>query len=835
MRYTDRTIRRHIAICALVFFALTGIRRLESQTPVSTGTGADSLSVVSDTLATPVKQDSLSYQADFIRVDYAAEQVYLQGNTRVQYQSSTIGSDSLRIDLKRERAFSCGPTVMIDGDQVLIGRDVRYDIRSQTGLMTDGSSMIEKGFYFGDEIRKVDADVYDVDGGRFTTCDDLEPHYWFWARQMRIYRNDKVVGKPVIVYVNEFPVFYFPFITFSIKRGRHAGLLLPEPGYNSVDGKFVRNIAWYYPYDAYADIVLAMDLMEKTGWKTRFQTAYLKRYEFNGNLNISYQKGISGGMTNYDWALRGNHHHELPQRASFDVNLDFISNQRIWQGSDIIDESLAQRLTSSISYRKPLLSSYFSAGASYTQDLVNDRAFVTLPSASFSLPTRPVYELFKVDSDKATDAWWSNFMYNYAVRMVHTGDLRDPDRRFLDIFWNNTYDPADTTGNTYLNEHHAGIRHDLGLSYRYKYRGWLNLSQSVSYNEAWFDRDRNDDYWVRGSDYSMATGMNFNLFGIRNFHIRRSGVHPRAGSLDTATDDERRIGTRPQDSPYISVRHILTPSASLRWSPDLRDNARFYSFGGVGVASGKESLNLALSLDQKWQVKLAGGSTNRQRRLDDIIGIRSSVNANLYRDKNQFGVIAHSAYLRPGSYEYRGIRFDYSASVSASHDPYQVKLDDLRLRNFYLTQRLSFGGSAPYTEYFPREKNTLFNAYLPPDTLQARAEALAGAQTRKENWALSLSHDLFAEKDILQARSSNLRMNANFKLTTNWTLGYANAIDLKRGNLLTQTYNISRHLHSWRLDITYSRRNEFWEYRIAFFNLVLPDALRFQTRDSKRY
>ncbi|MBM4403282.1 MAG: LPS-assembly protein LptD [Candidatus Cloacimonetes bacterium] len=807
MRYTDHTLQRYIVICALVFLALSGLRRLESQTPAPNGTGGDSLSVVADSLAIPTQQDSLFYQADYIRFDYAAEQIHLQGNTKVQYQSSTIDSDSLRIDLQRDRAFSYGPTVMIDGDQILIGRDVRFDIRSQTGMMTDGSSLIEKGYYFGDEIRKVDTDIYDVDGGRFTTCDDLEPHFWFWSGRMRIYRNDKVVGKPVIVYVNEFPVFYFPFVTFSIKRGRQAGLLLPEPGYNNVDGKFVRNIAWYYPYNEFADLILAMDLMEKTGWKTRLQTAYVKRYEFNGNLNAAYQKGISGGTTYYDWSLRGNHHHELPERASFDVNLDFISNKRIWQGSDTIDESLAQQLTSSISYRKPLMSSYFSAGANYTQDLVNDRAVVTLPSASFSLPTRPGYELFKVDSDRATDAWWSNFTYNYSVRLAHTGDIRDPDRSFTDIFWDNTLDPADTTGVTYLNEHHAGIRNELGLSYRYKYRGWLNLSQSVSYNEAWFDRDRDGNNWVRGSDYGMTAGMSFNLYGIRNF----------------------------RSAPVASVRHILTPSASLRWSPDLRDNSRFFSFGGISVASGKESVNLTLSLDQKWQVKLTGQSADRQRRLDDIIGIRSSVNADLLKDKRQFGTISHSAYFRPGAYQYQGVRFDYSATAGAAQDPYRVRGNDLHLRNLYFSQRVSFGGNAPYTEYFPREKNTLFNNYLPPDTLQARADMISATQTKTENWSLALAHDLYAEKDIFRSRSSNLRMNANLKLTTNWTLGYSNTFDLKQGEMITQSYNISRQLHGWRLDISYSRRNEFWEYRIAFFNLVLPDALRFQTRDSKRY
>jgi lipopolysaccharide assembly outer membrane protein LptD (OstA) len=82
---------------------------------------------------------------------------------------------------------------MQDNGQLLIGTDVSYDVRSQTGMLRMGQSYIENGYYSGDEIRKVGNDTYDIDGGSFTTCDLAEPSYWFWARDMRIYRGDKVV------------------------------------------------------------------------------------------------------------------------------------------------------------------------------------------------------------------------------------------------------------------------------------------------------------------------------------------------------------------------------------------------------------------------------------------------------------------------------------------------------------------------------------------------------------------------------------------------------------------------------------------------------------------
>ena len=177
----------------------------------------------------------------------------------------------------------------------------------------------------------------------------------------------------------------------------------------------------------------------------------------------------------------------------------------------------------------------------------------------------------------------------------------------------------------------------------------------------------------------------------------------------------------------------------------------------------------------------------------------------------------------------------YNSDVSMRQDPYKVKLDDPHLRNFYFSQSFRLSGTSAYRDYFPRKKNDLFSAYTVVDTLQQRAEAEAQVALAQESWSLGISHDVSAPKDLFDPVSSNLRMDAGIKLTTNWSLRYANYYSLKSKELLSQSIDISRTLHCWKIDISYTRRNEYWDYRIVFFNTALPDALRLQTRDSKRY
>lgn len=762
---------------------------------------ADSLKVE---LSTATKLDSLFYEADSIRAYYDTEQIYLYGNTSVDYGQSNIRADSLYIDLKREQANTWGHTLMRDGDQLLIGANVRYDVRSQTGILADGQSFIENGYYNGSEIRKTGGNVYDIDGGSFTTCDLAEPSYWFWAKAMRIYQRDKVVGKHVLAYVNHLPIFYFPFITMSIKRGRHPGFLIPEPGYNSVDGKYLRDLAYYYPYQDLADFTVGVDLMEKTGWKANFRTNYVQRYYYNGGFAASYQQRISGAGTSYDWSLRGNHHHDLPEKSSVDLALDFVSNKRIYESSDLLDESLAQWLNSSLSYRKPMGNTYFNAGALYNQDLINDTANLSLPSMSWSLPTRPVYELF---AGSAT-AWYSNLSYYYNVRLDHTGNIRNPDPDLQDYIWQNTLDPADST--KYLVEHHLGMKQVMGLSNSYNYRGWLNLRQSVDYSEAWFDRNKQQEQWVRGNDYSASVNGSFNLYGMRNF-------------------ERGRIST---------IRHTVNPSVGLSFLPDFEDNQDFYSFGGIALRQGGKRANLNFSVDQKWQFKL--GRERNVRKLNDLFTWNSRIAANLYEKDKPFGKLSHSFAFRPGTFDLGklnhqdfkldGLKLGYNAQLNLTQNTYMVGLTDAAIEAQYLSQSLNISGNAPYTEYFAAPKNRSFQAFG-----EQQSEDEKKAAELSNSWSLGVSHDLFAPKSLLEPKTQNLRLNASLKITQNYSLTYSNFYNLKTQELISQGIRLVRDLHCWKLDISFNKRNEYWDYRILFFNTQFPDALRFQTRDSKRY
>ncbi len=764
----------------------------------------DSLLTRMDSLAVKdsLPDDSLFYSADSIYYFVKDEQIALKGNANVDYKTNKIKSDSINIDFAKDQTSSVGQVWMEDGDQLIIGDEVHYDINSQKGYIIQGASKFEKGYYYGQELRKVDANVFDVDHGIFTTCEGAEPHFYIKTKYMRMYKGDKVVAKPVVFYVNYIPVFGLPFGTFSIKRGRNTGILVPEPGYNKIDGKYIKNIAFYYHYLDMADATIYFDYMEKTGWLTGLQGNYAKRYSYTGNLDASFRKSIySAKSFRYDWYINERHSQQFGNHTELNANLNFVSSKSIFAGDTDVDKRLMETISSAIDFRKPLFNSTLSATANYSQNLKDNTRTITLPYLSYSLPSKPVYELFiaKNDSLVSKEYWWKDFSYSYSFLGTQYGSINEKNADIWDILYKNKSDSA----GTYINQHNAGIRHSWGLRYNYKMWQWLNLTQSLGGNEVWFDRDKKKNMITRGNDYSYNASTNFSIYGSARF----------------------------QNIPLTAIRHIITPNVGFNYTPDFRKNQRFYSFNGIGLNSGKKARTMNFSLGNKWQFKLKG-KDDKEIKINDLISTNSSIYYNLEAKTKKFGNLGHSISLRPGAVKTPLFSVSYDNSTSLSQNPYNFDLE-----NYSYSNNMTLSGEAKYTDYFPVAPNRFVSSkfYTDQDTADVNnAETIDDVEklAKAGSWNLSLNHS-FSKNVKTKFKATDLHTNLTFKLTQSWAITYNNYYDLKTKEMMSQGLTLTRDLHCWRLDFRWTKSVDFWDYRIVLVNVKLPESLKIQTSGRK--
>lgn len=767
------------------------------------------------------KYDSVFYSADSIHYEFANEKIDFTGKTKLEFDGATLSSDTLSLDMKAQKAVARGKSFMEQGDHQMIGKDIYYDLKTRWGRILGGASQFDLGYYYGDEIRKVDEKTYDIDNGYYTTCDAEEPHFYIGAKQFRMYQDDKVVAKPVVFYVNHVPVFALPFGTFSIKKGRKTGILVPSPGYNSKKGKYIEDIALYFAYRNHLDATLYMDIYEKTGWALGLKSEYINRYKMNGNFSAIMEKNtLSPTSANYEWNVKGRHHQDYGNSTTLDANFNFYSSKSVWEESSNVDERLSETITSSLAYKQPFLGNTLSITSSYTDDLKNKHKTITLPKLSYNLPSKPIYELIGSGSsseNSSKNSWWKNLSYSYGVNALHSGTINDSSATFWDVIYKSK---EDSTG--YINEHHAGIKHKFSLSYKDKLKGWLNISQTLYYNEAWFDRDRNDNNLVRGFDYSAVSSSWFSLYGLQEY----KGNYLKA------------------------IRHVVTPKVSFSYNPDFRDNDEFYSFSGISVSNSDRSRKVSFSLKNGWDMKVAGKDEAPDKSINDIFSISSSLSYNFEAENERFSDIYHSLNIKTGSLKFWLLDLGISPSGSIQQDFYKLKRNSLDYSawnlgvsdwDFQVSSSLKFSGEASYVDYFPVIKNDFTKAdFFTSDSLQAEEahsvatlEEYDRLELEDKKWSFSMNHTFRTDKDSYaeQEYSSTLSNDVNLRLSKNWYITYGNSMDLKEKDVTSQSITLVRDLHCWKLRFKYTRQINYWNYEIKLFNIKLEDSLKFKTSD----
>lgn len=768
------------------------------------------------------KVDSLSYSADngFFNID--ENKISLSGNAKINYQDIFIEADSLDLDLKKERANSIGNILIKQGKQIFLSKNVIMNIDNKKGILYNGAGSMDLGYIYGSEIRKVSDNVYDIDNGKFTTCDSINPHYYIKSNKLRVYLDDKIAGKPVVYYVNHFPIFALPFASFPIVRGRRNGFLIPQPGWNSSDGKYIKNIAYYYHYKDYYDAKTSFNFYEKKGWDFKFNNKYNVRYLLSGNFAYTYRNRTRHGNVITDWSLLGNHRQTLKNNASISANINYATSKTIWDSSTNIDDRLTEMINSSISYSKSFDNSRLNISNYYSENFVTKTKTITLPSLRYSQTSTPFYEVFGLKTKDVKDSWWKSFSYNYNFVASHYGKINDPDASFKDIIWSNhsiTENQYDSDGNPLLdpdgnpisitkivNQHNFGAKNSFTFSFSPKISDYFSINQSASYYEAWFDRTKKEDGFARGNSYSLSTSISTKLYGLKKFN-----------------------------SNFLkAIRHVVTPRISFSYQPDFSKNSDFYSFSSINLSSGKRRRSISFSLNQIWQVKYWDSNTETQKKINNLFSMNSSCSYNLEKDRKKLSDITHSLSFNPNSMLWRDIEISYDNKLSTRHSFYDKQWGNLNFKNWKFNQNIAFSGSMHFFNYFPQKENPLKSgSRVVKDTLDYYAlnyEDYSGTASDK-NWTLMLSHEMSFPKDIFAPKSSNVGISLNCYLSDTWSMTYSDRINLLKGESMSHSLSLNKDLHCWTLSFDYSQSNDIWEYKILLSSKKLADVMKFPFED----
>ena len=208
------------------------------------------------------------------------------GNVKVRYQGYTLTGDQVDVDTDRGLATFTGNVHLLapNGQQAEAGQTgvLRVNLRRGTYTLTGARSVVQPEetqiglilplYIYGGVIHGRPGFI-DARGGRFTTCDFLDPHYSFAAREIYVIPGKRIVGRNVSFYRKDRRLFTIPYFFAPLDQRLARQTLFPQVGQTPDEGYFIK-FAFGYALSSSLPGILRVDEFQKKGTGLGFDQVY---------------------------------------------------------------------------------------------------------------------------------------------------------------------------------------------------------------------------------------------------------------------------------------------------------------------------------------------------------------------------------------------------------------------------------------------------------------------------------------------------------------------------------------------------------------------------------
>lgn len=813
----------------------------------------DSLQTRSDTSAvrdTTQKRgsgidSSVTYTAvDSIVFTYPTKLMQLYGKCDVKYKTMALKSERINVEWNENRLDSYGvldsskatnpdsikqryrgTPVMVDGTEQYEGFKIAYDFKTQKGRITLGETEKDQGYYYGSHIKKVEPDVLFIDNGRFTTCSLDHPHYFFLAPEMRVTVKDKIVARPIYLYIADVPLFALPFGVFPSQGGRRSGIIAPAYGDDAARGRYLSHMGYYFALSDYYDLSLLGDWYTGGSWRAMSQIRYAKRYEYTGGINLEYSHYLTGesidpdrqDQTYYYSSIR--HTQQFNPTTRLDVDFTFASNNSNLATSDNYARLLNQQIISNATLSKSWegTSNSMTLSLQRTQDLQLGNISAIDPVISFQHSQTYPFRSSK-PSGVSSETGEPRYAWYEMIGLTYSGTAQHEESRTRQTLTDSTY--------KFVRAEQAGAQHNIGISIAPK-AGYFTITPSFSYEDRWYDRTRK----VVGID-----STNLPIYAVEKGF---AAVHTFNTGVAVSTKLYGML-----HSPISGIegfRHTLQPSVAYVYTPDFsksfwgyygsyRDTngvlKRFDRFAnGVygGVAEG-ESQSINVSVSNVFEMKTAPRDTSVKPQKYQLLNLSVSTGYNFAADRFPLSDLSLSYRTNigqvleiNGSNTYSFYQYNPATNTRINRLIFMNSNRLADLTSFTLSLSTSLSG----------EKKHAVTTEQVSDSIRVeekRKSQLNGVRDIYQEdvpdfsipWNLSAGFT-FSQSSPLPTqkfRSANLNLNGGFNLTENWRFTVSTSYDVISQQFAAPSINIFRDLHCWEMNFNWRPSGVLAGYRL---------------------
>ena len=385
----------------------------------------DTLSVATDSIISPISVDSV--KSSRIRrvkvdldspVDFSAKDslvligqnsVYMYGDSKVDYGDIKLTAANIEMDRKANIVYAVGVAdslgevigtpVFTDRSGEYNSKTMRYNFKTQRGLITDVVTEQGEGYLTGGITKKTENDEYFLKSGRYTTCDHHDdPHFYFQVTKGKMRPKKDIVVGPTYLVLEGLPLpLAVPFGYFPFSEKYSSGVIFPTFGTDYQRGYYLSDGGYYLALSDNMDLALTGEIYTRGSWGLAARSNYVKRYKYSGSFNISYLKSIFGEKGEPDYSSQTNFqvlwNHAQDSKANPNLNFSasvnfttsgYTRNNQASYYSDAFTEN-TKSSTINMTYRFPQSKWSMSATANISQRTQDSTLNVSFPNLTLTM------------------------------------------------------------------------------------------------------------------------------------------------------------------------------------------------------------------------------------------------------------------------------------------------------------------------------------------------------------------------------------------------------------------------------------------------------------------
>lgn len=502
-------------------------------------------------------EDSMVYEGD-------TKMAHLFGNSHVKYENMDLESDQIQMSMDSSLVHAMGSQdstgqkyglpVFKMGNDTYETDTMSFNFKTKKGLINNVYTAQDDGFMTSEKSKRDANGEMFLYHGRYTTCDQPHPDFYFAMSRAKVRPGKDVVFGPTYLVVADVPLpFAIPYGFFPFTKSYSSGFIMPTYGDETSRGFYLRDGGYYFAISDKMDLKLLGDIYTKGSWAVRGLTNYRKRYRYNGTFSFDYQVTKTGDKNMQDYSKTTSfsvkwHHTQDPKAnphrtLTASVNYASTSFDRNNLNSLYNPQALTQSTrTSSVALGVDFSSigMHLSTNLNLEQNMRDSTIGIKFPDVTVSIARFYPFKRKKMVGD---ERWYEKISMDYTGSMTNSINTKEDKimKSSLSRDWKN------------------GMQHKVRMSASFMAFNYLNLNPSLDFTDRMYLQQQR-----RSWDVDKQREVVDTVQGFYNNYEWNMSLSASTKLYGFYVPSRKLFGDKIQ-----AIRHVLTPSLSFNYHPDF--------------------------------------------------------------------------------------------------------------------------------------------------------------------------------------------------------------------------------------------------------------------------